>query len=898
MADPDSSQSPHHFPSWLGNEQTSLNETALRNFLPDAVATASAPEGGYGHSGQPIDRNNQTATRIYNNNWNSIADSERIRERRHLASENPQRQPHPQQPQQFGISGYPSTSTFSRPDYPNIAPGPNLNDPFPQQVNLASASFGSQSSRNSSLPGLTRRNSSNSVASLSSEIPWLPFENTLSPEAQNVLDPFGFPPADVRTPSWLHPSAFHLSTGPQTPGERHGRGFQRVRRASSSSGPRDRGLATSISQNTPSEQARHLLPAYPMATGSSSLNREYDRSTITKRRRRNRPPRTRLNSVQGRLHGQIPSHLIPQDFYVDVSSLKSSHNQEQLLTGTRISSTLRNYLGDEGVGLLETALNPEYPISSIVVRQRLNRQSLFHPSPEVDVIFLSHLIPRKFDIPTRLQFLFIFNFRAPYVPLAILQYSDGQIFELSNELFERQKQVKLRKKLELPLGPNGEGWPTMHHGLSEYPRALPVEIFEEIGSYLPRDQIQKMRFVNHEFEKKISCLAFRTVVVPFKPKIYGGPAQEYKGTPGSKNPELPKDVDQKGKGNAIADNTVEPSSETVDLEKIYNPKKDLQDGMRVFEEWGPEIKRFALTFEVAEETLVNLPRKAKYEKECTFWGSYSWPHKHYSRYETAENLEQKADESTAMTHALSRLTCVTELGLSILSGLGWQNGPDQSDRARLFKTKPKVFGTQFSFPDALARYQTERWNETVREQALTHRQMAQTGNSGYFESARVTPVGEVSPRMIFRPSKYNPIYPPLMFQGNNVETSVLAVDETRDVPDDLALQAIQDRLQARDRQQGEQTGQDNQIPYLAAVTALNAERLVPKRLQPEQKEWLLEMEWAHGAFLSSFCLALLDNRDTFFGLSSLNIANISSKYLEKLKRDDIWSSLPNIENLI
>lgn len=646
----------------------------------------------------------------------------------------------------------------------------------------------------------------------------------------------------------------------------------------------------------------------------------------TKRRRRNRPPLTRLTGAQERLHGQNPSRLIPQVFDVDVSSLQSSHNEDQLLAGTQISLTLRNYLGDEGVELLEAALNPECPLSSIVVRQRFNRQSLFRPSPGGDVIFLSHLIPRKFDIPTRLQFLFIFNFRAPYIPLAVLQYSDGQIFELGNELFEQQKRVETRKRLKLPLAPNGQGWPTLHHGPSEHPRALPVEIFEEIGSYLPRDQIQKMRFVNHEFEKKISCLAFRTVVVPFKPKIYGGPAQEDKNAPVSKDSKLPKDVDQKGKWKAIADNIVEPNSETVEFEKAYNPKKDLQDGMRVFEEWGPEIKRFALTFEVAEgklvdchdyilflpstyaglrvankfiETLINLPRKAKYDNECTFWGSYSWPHRHYSRYETAENLEQKADESTAMTHALSRLTCVTELGLSILSGLGWQNGPDQSDRARLFKTKPKVFGTQFPFPDALARYQTERWNDIVREQAITiHQEMVRTGNSGYFESVRVTPGGEVFPKMIFRPSKYNSKYPPLMFQGNNVEINVLAADAPRDVPDDLVLQAMQDRLQPRDRQQAEQTSQSSQIPHLDAVTALNTERLVPKRLQPEQKEWLLEMEWAHGAFLSSFCLALLDNRDTFFRLSSLNIANISSKYLEKLKRDDIWSSLPNIESLV
>ncbi|KAL9611518.1 MAG: hypothetical protein Q9167_003843 [Letrouitia subvulpina] len=858
MADPGSSRTSHRFLSGLDNGQTSFNEydidleTALRNSLADAAATASAPEEGYYHHGQLNDGNSQIARSLYNSRINSdpVEGSD-------LILGNPQRQPHPQQPQQFGFSNYPSTSTSLQPGYPNTAPKTDSKYSIPQQVNSASASFGGQSTQNSSSLGLASRSSSDLVASFSSEITLPPSPNILPPEVHNGPASLGFdqalPSAEAMNPLRLHPSAW-----PQRPGGRRSRDSPKVRRASSSSRPRNRSFTTSTDRSTPTEQAQHVLHAHPLVTENSSPAREYDRSTTTKRRRRNRTP-SRLT---------------------DISLMQSSHNQDQLLTGTRISSTLRYYLGDESIESLKTALNPGFLLSSIVGSQRFNRRSLFHPSRACDIIFLSHLIPRKFDIPTRLQFLFIFNFRAPYVPLAVLQHPDGQIFELGNDLFEKQKQTEMQERLHLPLGPNGGGWPTMHHGPSEHPRALPVEIFEEIGSYLPRDQIQKMRFVNQEFEKKISCLAFRTVVVPFKPKIYGGPAQEYKDNPGLKNPEQAKDVDRKGKGKVIADTFTKASSETVEYKKVYNPKKDLQDGMRVFEEWGPQIKRFALTFEVAEETLINLPRKA-------------------NRYETAENLEQKADESIAMTHALSRLTYVTELGLSILSGLGWQNGPDQSDRARLLKTKPKVFGTQFPCPDPLARYQTEQWNEIVREQAVKpHRQMLAAGNRGYFESVRVTPVGESSPRMIFRSSEHKSVYPPIMFQGINMEADGLAANEPRDAPDDLALQAIQDRLQARDRQQIEQTSQGSPIPYLATVAALNAELLEPNRLQPEQKEWLLEMEWAHGAFFSSFCLALLDNRDTFFGLNSLNIANISSKYLEKLKRDDIWTSLPNIENLI
>ena len=50
---------------------------------------------------------------------------------------------------------------------------------------------------------------------------------------------------------------------------------------------------------------------------------------------------------------------------------------------------------------------------------------------------------------------------------------------------------------------------------------IPVEIFEIIAISLSRDDLLRMRLVNRDFEKKISRHVFRTVVVPFKPNIYG-----------------------------------------------------------------------------------------------------------------------------------------------------------------------------------------------------------------------------------------------------------------------------------------------------------------------------------------------------------------------------------------
>ncbi|KAL8720010.1 MAG: hypothetical protein Q9225_003055 [Loekoesia sp. 1 TL-2023] len=303
-------------------------------------------------------------------------------------------------------------------------------------------------------------------------------------------------------------------------------------------------------------------------------------------------------------------------------------------------------------------------------------------APGANVVFLSQLIPKNFNDASRRDLLRIFWHDAPYVPLCVMEVNiPGRklaIWEIGEGLLDAQ--VKPLRNFKHPFGPNGEGWPTNAAPCEEHPRALPVEIFELVGGYLPRDSIQNMRLVNREFERKISCLAFKSVVVPFKPKIYGATI-----------------VDVKGKGKQKETSPVDEPAWTEHgcFEGFYDPNKShVIDGMRVFEQWGPEIRKFALTFEVDEDTLKGLPSKTKYEVQDSFWGTYEWPQEHYNRFEQAAKLEQKADETSAMAAAFSELKGIKELGLSILSGLGWQTGPDISDRVKLLKTKPAVFGSQ------------------------------------------------------------------------------------------------------------------------------------------------------------------------------------------------------------
>lgn len=220
-------------------------------------------------------------------------------------------------------------------------------------------------------------------------------------------------------------------------------------------------------------------------------------------------------------------------------------------------------------------------------------------APGANVVFLSHLIPKKYDISTRNRFLEIFKEQATYVPLCVMEArmptlwgsATDVVWEIGEQLLDLS--LKVQRQFRHALGPNGEGWPTTVAPGPQHPRALPVEIFEVIAENLPRDAVQNMRLVNHEFEKKISRFAFRSVVVPFKPKIYQTTTlvEEVKDIKG-KGKEKEREID------AVEDctrNERKPFGASYDPDTVH-----VQDGMRVFEQWGPEIKKFALTFEFGE----------------------------------------------------------------------------------------------------------------------------------------------------------------------------------------------------------------------------------------------------------------------------------------------------------
>ncbi|KAL8715461.1 MAG: hypothetical protein Q9220_000795 [cf. Caloplaca sp. 1 TL-2023] len=418
----------------------------------------------------------------------------------------------------------------------------------------------------------------------------------------------------------------------------------------------------------------------------------------------------------------------------------------------------------------------------------------------------------------------------------------------------KKAQVERQLASSRPLGPNGEGWPTRIRSLGRHQKGLPIEIFEMIGALLPRDSVQNMRLVNQEFEEKISRFTFKSVVVPFEPKIYGTITTQPSEVPGA----TPRQTDRLGHF----------------LEPTYNATNHVRDGMRVFEEWGPLIKRFALTFEATEDSLAELPWKMKFENIKSFWGSYNWPHPHYTRFENVEILEQKADEIQQMTTAFSKLKGLRELGLSVLSCLGWLAGRDISDRARLLRAKPVIFGSQYLLPDQDRRESLEKWQRITESQAKASERSQRGHDEGPPDSSRADAILQTLVHMR-RDDPSTPKTPPLIFEGKNIEYT----DEAPMLHGNVE--------------------EVTEFHNIVSWTPMDPEgAVVPIGLSIGQEEWLMEIQWAQSAFLCSWTLAILDNPIIFHSLHTLNIANLSSTYLTALQRDDLWQTFSGLETLI
>ncbi|GJD03761.1 F-box domain-containing protein [Colletotrichum higginsianum] len=394
------------------------------------------------------------------------------------------------------------------------------------------------------------------------------------------------------------------------------------------------------------------------------------------------------------------------------------------------------------------------------------------------------------------------------------------------------------------------------------PAKIPVEIFDEITTYLSRLDVKNLRLVNREFDQMISAKYFRNVVVPFRSEIY-----------------------QAMKKKAFLENE--------DNEQAQSGKDTLfSSGMRIFQSFGEHILRFALSLELDEENLAYPPIKPTQEAITSYWGIYRWPHESYLRYTELEGLEQTADETASMMEALGYLAKVQELGLCCDAGLGYLLGPDQQ-----LESPPlphPVFGLRN------LRYRTLQRHLRINSDSMNARKLA-------FESPRdfkYTVLESMVRKAGYAQDQAKDAIAMLLSTENVSLTSIDFDERTAAAAAALASSESQVINRAVLQHVDAAPDQDHDDTFTRTLMAVLRDSpagypLQPRNLTRGQKEMLLELEWAHRALIQSYVIALIDNArlSRFNSLTTLTIAKIPSSHIFMFQRPDFWQSLPNLTNV-
>ena len=588
--------------------------------------------------------------------------------------------------------------------------------------------------------------------------------------------------------------------------------------------------------------------------------------------------RRRAGSMAGSSRTPLNPEAIP---FVPAGQDSSIRFTNRNATASSSGGAFRPFLqGDplrwalEGIPRLSSIISGEVtpPRLPANIRQRIGQMlgTDLIPTPSLlpswhnlrtsSLVFTSEIIPRNIPYEKRYLILNILRTKALYVPACTSMEPAGP--SIQYYLHTKSLSVSSLNQRSFDHRPISDTliWPN---------DCIPVEVFHEIASYLPRKSIEAMRLVNHEFEEKVSNVQFHSVVVGFRPEIYGMMIHD-------QIPGQVEMVDVKGKGKA----------KELPIDEEDPVIQDINDGMKVFQAWGPHIKKFAMAFEVDEIQLMRPPLKGKFQDFTTFWGHYRWPHPHYRRFEFCAGLEKKADEYRCMSAALSNLGEIQELALSLDNALGWLAGPDISDRAQIFREKPRIFGSSDAQTRARHDKGEELW-QNISSSLVTEHQPIYNVQNGVISKDNL-PIQQGSDGFHHAQVHFD--------RSKKLCRSSVLFDETTDADSNrpLVFQGIDLRYNTA---AGNPHFDIHNTSLSNKETPFSGASIIPSKLTIAQKEWLLETEWAQHAFISSYCMAVTDNSQTFSHVHSLNIAKLSSKHIISLHRSDFWETLPNLSNL-
>ncbi|MCJ1479116.1 hypothetical protein MMC13_007800 [Lambiella insularis] len=265
------------------------------------------------------------------------------------------------------------------------------------------------------------------------------------------------------------------------------------------------------------------------------------------------------------------------------------------------------------------------------------------------VLFLSQLVPRHFSKQRRFQVLEILHYEAPYIPTCIMDIPG----KASRFFFG-----SLAENLPSLADPSDRRLSTMQEPSvkSTNPSLrLPPEILGRVAGYLDRRDVQVLLLTCRNFNEKLGPLYFEHVVVPFTCDTFVGVR--------------------------------------LGLARLLHKEADLD----MFRTWGKHVRKFGFAIELNKSELIKPPKKTTTETIDTFWqAAVPWATQDYHLHPRLAKTEAAAEHEGLMAKACSSLINITELALTTDRGLGYMEGFDISDRARLCKEKVEVFGRRYA----------------------------------------------------------------------------------------------------------------------------------------------------------------------------------------------------------
>lgn len=392
------------------------------------------------------------------------------------------------------------------------------------------------------------------------------------------------------------------------------------------------------------------------------------------------------------------------------------------------------------------------------------------------------------------------------------------------------------------------------------PSIIPVEIFNIIGDYLLRSDIQNMRLVCSEFDSKLASYYFKNVVVPFRAELYGLLDPECQVVFGSND----------------APKTAGMTSTSI-----------FKNASRVFESFGPHIRSFALSLELDEADLESPPIKITQDVIAAPWGLYRWPCKNYQRFSDLEGIETVADETQHMKRAFKKLTGLKELGLSCDAGQGYLQGPDRNPI--LGSKQPAVFRHSRYGPDDPAKRQKDKLEGEQEYSARYLHLKKMVMKAGYSEEEAPAAIA-----LLLECEGKSLDWLDARDDDSNTARSARRIPPLLDFSIPIALIP---HYEARDGVDVDDEGVVGDSPENGGEaspqksTKKKRAKLTPKVLTESQKEMLLEMRWAHEALLQSFAIAVIDDRTVFSNITKLTVARVPSGQIHILSRPEFWKSL-------